>query len=166
MDFFILGKVLKTRGLHGCLKVMSYAQKQDVFEGLKHIFVEKSPGQKKEYEVKKIERSGKFLFLQLNEINDLDAAASLVGCSIFLPKELLPPLPEGEYYWSDIIGLEVVNQDGRILGKIESIFPTGSNDVYVCKDGKKEILLPAIADVIDKIDIKNGFMKVNLPKGL
>jgi 16S rRNA processing protein RimM len=166
MDFFILGKVLKTRGLHGCLKVMSYAQKQDVFEGLKHIFVEKSPGQKKEYQVKKIERSGKFLFLQLNEINDLDAAASLVGCSIFLPKELLPPLPEGEYYWSDIIGLEVVNQDGRILGKIESIFPTGSNDVYVCKSGKKEILLPAIADVINKIDIKNGFMKVNLPKGL
>ncbi|MBN1474591.1 MAG: 16S rRNA processing protein RimM [Syntrophaceae bacterium] len=166
MDFFVLGKVLKTRGLHGCLKVISYAQKQDAFDGLKYIFVEKSTGQKKEYQVKKIERSGKFLFLQLDEINDLDAAASLVGCSIFLPKELLPPLPEGEYYWSDIIGLEVINQDGRILGKIESIFPTGSNDVYVCKDGKKETLLPAIADVIDEIHIKKGFMKVKLPKGL
>jgi len=166
MDFFVLGKVLKTRGLHGCLKVMSYAQKQDVFDGLKYIFVEKAPGQKKEYQVKKIEISGKFLFIQLNEINDLDAAASLVGCSIFLPSQLLPQLPEGEYYWSDIIGLEVVNQDGRILGKIESIFPTGSNDVYVCKNGKRETLLPAIADVIDKIDLKNGFMKVKLPKGL
>jgi 16S rRNA processing protein RimM len=166
MEFFALGKVIKTRGLHGCLKVMSYAQKQDVFDGLKHIFVEKSPGEKKEYQVEKIEISGKFLFIQLHEINDLDTAASLVGCSIFLPKELLPPLPEDEYYWSDIIGLEVVSQDGKILGKIESIFSTGSNDVYVCKDGKRETLIPAITDVIDKIDLKNGFMKVKLPKGL
>lgn len=166
MEFFTLGKVIKTRGLHGCLKVMSYAQKQDLFYGVKYIFVEKSPGEKKKYQVDKIDITGKFLFIQLTEIKDIDTAASLVGCSIFLPRELLPPLPEGEYYWSDIIGLEVVNQDGKILGKIESIFPTGSNDVYVCKDGKTETLLPAVADFIDKIDVKNGFMKVKLPKGL
>jgi 16S rRNA processing protein RimM len=166
MEFIVLGKVIKTRGLRGCLKVMSYAQKQDLFYGVRYIFIGETTGKKKKYQVKKIDITGKFLFLELDEINDLDAAASLVGCSIFLSRESLPQLPEGEYYWADIIGLDVIDHNEKIMGKIESIFPTGSNDVYICKSGKKEILLPAIADVIEKIDIEKGFIKVKLPKGL
>ncbi|MBN2246294.1 MAG: 16S rRNA processing protein RimM [Candidatus Aminicenantes bacterium] len=166
MEFIVLGKVIKTRGLRGCLKVMSYAQNQDLFYGIRHIFLGKPTRETKEYQVKKIDISSGFLFLELDEISEIAAAASLVGCSIFLPRESLPKLPEGEYYWADIIGLDVIDHHDKFLGKIESIFPTGSNDVYICKSGKKEILLPAIADVIKKIDIEKGFIKVKLPKGL
>ena len=75
-------------------------------------------------------------------------------------------LPEDEYYWHDIIGLEVVTDDGLSLGRVESIVPTGSNDVYVCAGGEREILLPAIDDVVKEIDVKKGTMVVTLIEGL
>jgi 16S rRNA processing protein RimM len=75
-------------------------------------------------------------------------------------------LPEGEYYWRDIIGLDVYDEDDKYIGKIESVFPTGSNDVYVCKGEEREILLPAIADVIRKIDVNHRVMIVRLLEGL
>jgi 16S rRNA processing protein RimM len=65
-----------------------------------------------------------------------------------------------------MIGLKVVTEDGRILGVIDAIFPTGSNDVYVCSGGDREILLPGTADVIRKIDIGRGMMVVRLLEGL
>ncbi len=74
-------------------------------------------------------------------------------------------LPDGEYYWHDIIGLEVVTEEGQILGRIESVFPTGSNDVYVCRGNGKEILLPAIDDVVRKIDMDHGMMVVTAAEG-
>ncbi|MDD1763018.1 MAG: ribosome maturation factor RimM, partial [Methanothrix sp.] len=108
---------------------------------------------------------GKFLFIELEDITDADAAKVLVGCKVLIPEDMLIDLPDGEYYWRDIIGLDVYSEDGKHLGRIESIFPTGSNDVYVCK-GEREILLPAIADVIQSIDINKRIMTVRLLEGL
>jgi 16S rRNA processing protein RimM len=64
------------------------------------------------------------------------------------------------------MGLQVRTEEGRLLGVIEEILPTGSNDVYVCRGGEREILLPAIADVIREIDTKKGFVTVRLLEGL
>jgi 16S rRNA processing protein RimM len=168
MDFFAVGQIVKTRGLRGCLKVISFVQTQNIFTGLKDIYIEKrsGAGQKNKYIIRKIDISGKFLFIELEEIDNLVSAEHLIGAIIFLPKSLLPKLPQGEYYWQDIIGINVVGEDGENLGKIESIFPTGSNDVYVCKENRREILLPATSEVIKKIDMANRVMKVKLPKGL
>jgi 16S rRNA processing protein RimM len=83
-----------------------------------------------------------------------------------LPKDIMEKLPEGEYYWHDIIGLDVYSEEGTYIGIVESVFPTGSNDVYVCRGEKREILLPAIADVIRKIDVNQGVMTVKLLEGL
>ena len=66
-------------------------------------------------------------------------AQTLVGYKVLIPGDMLQELPPGEYYWRDIIGLDVYEEKGKYLGRIESIFPTGSNDVYVCK-GEREIL--------------------------
>jgi 16S rRNA processing protein RimM len=107
-----------------------------------------------------------FFILKLGGIEDRDAAAKLVRSSVWMPSEKMKKLPEGEYYWSDIIGLQVVTEEGQFLGRIESVFPTGSNDVYVCQAGEKEILLPAIGEVVRKIDIDLGIMVVRLLKGL
>ena len=86
--------------------------------------------------------------------------------SVWIPSEKMQKLPEGEYYWREIIGLQVVTEEGKILGRIESVFPTGSNDVYICRGGEREILLPAIVDVIRKIDTEHRVMVVRLLKGL
>ncbi|MEE8480397.1 MAG: ribosome maturation factor RimM, partial [Desulfobacterales bacterium] len=79
-------------------------------------------------------------------------------------------LEDGSYYWFDIIGLSVFITDGKCIGNVESIFPTGSNDVYVVKnpnnDLDSEILVPALESVVLSIDLKNKKMHVNLPDGL
>jgi 16S rRNA processing protein RimM len=96
----------------------------------------------------------------------VESAKAFVGRKVFLPEDMQEKLSEGEYYWRDIIGLDVYNEDDKYIGKIESVFPTGSNDVYVCKQAEREILLPAIADVIRKIDLNRRVMIVRLLEGL
>jgi 16S rRNA processing protein RimM len=168
MDFFAVGQIVKTRGLRGCLKVISYLQTQNIFTSLQDIYIEKDhiSRQKTKYNVKKINISGKFLFIELEGIYNLESAEHFIGCTVFLPKDILPQLPEGEYYWLDIIGLKVEDENGKSLGEIEAVFPTGSNDVYVCKKNRREILIPATSEVVKKIDMARHVMKIKLPKRL
>jgi 16S rRNA processing protein RimM len=107
-----------------------------------------------------------FFILQLGGVDDRDAAERLRGSSVWISSEKTVKLADGEYYWSEIIGLQVLTEEERILGRIESVFPTGSNDVYVCRGGDREILLPAIEEVVRKIDTDRGVMVVRLLKGL
>jgi 16S rRNA processing protein RimM len=165
MDLFVIGEIVKTRGLHGCLKVLCYVETKNTFSKLKFVYIEKSSGQKDRFVLRKIDVSGKILFLELEGISSVESAQALVGCKVFLPEDMLDELPEGEYYWRDIIGLDVYTEEGKWIGKIESVFPTGSNDVYVCK-GEREILLPAIAEVIRNIDVNRRVMTVRLLEGL
>ena len=167
MDLFAFGEIVKTRGLQGCLKVLSYVETQkDSFSKLKFVYIEKNSGQKDPFALKKFDGSGNILFIELEEIKDVESAKALIGCKVFLPKDIMEKLPEGEYYWHDIIGLNVYSEEGEYIGIIESVFPTGSNDVYVCRGEKREILLPAIADEIRKIDINRRVMTVKLLEGL
>ena len=94
------------------------------------------------------------------------AAGHLIGGRVYFSKDVLKKLPAGEYYVHEIIGLDVYSDAGDYLGKIESVFPTGSNDVYVCRKAKEEILLPAISDVIKRIDLDQRIMTVKIPDGL
>jgi 16S rRNA processing protein RimM len=166
MDLFEAGEIIKTRGLHGCMKVLSYLEATSSFSKPDFVYIEKNPGQKNRFALKKLDVAGKAFFMEVEEIKDVESAKYFVGGKVFLPKDILKKLPEGEYYFHEIIGLDVYDEEGIFVGKIESVFPTGSNDVYVCRSGKKEILLPAIADVIKKIDVNQGIMTVKLIKGL
>jgi 16S rRNA processing protein RimM len=138
----------------------------NTFAELKFVYIEKSSGEKDRFSLRKIDVSGKILFVELEGIPDVELAQALVGCKVFLPEDMQEKLPEGEYYWRDIIGLDVYNEDDKYIGKIESVFPTGSNDVYVCKGEEREILLPAIAEVIRQIDLNRHVMTVRLLEGL
>jgi len=165
MDLLVIGEIVKTRGLRGCLKVLTQMEAEIIVAGEAAIYLEDKQGQKKSYRLLKKETAGKFLFLEMEGITDTNAAKALIGYKVLVSREMLGELPAGEYYWRDIIGLDVYTENGGYLGRIESIFPTGSNDVYVCK-GQKEILLPAIADVIRQIDLKKRIIIIRLPEGL
>jgi 16S rRNA processing protein RimM len=166
MDLFVVGEIVKTRGLRGCVKALSYVETRDIFDGLEFVYIEDGSGKKNHHKLRKIAISGNFLFIEIEGISDIESAQSLVGRKVYLPKDLLGELPEGEYYWRDIVGLNVYNEEGQYLGCIESIFPTGSNDVYVCKNESAEILIPAIADVVLQIDLERRIMTVKLLEGL
>ena len=165
-DFIEIGEIVKPQGVRGRMKALSYLESEDVLEGLDALLVRKAGQAAASYRPRKIEARKNFLFLELEGIDEMDAARKLVGGRILVPSNRLKKLPEGEYYWRDLIGLRVVTDAGEALGTVESIFPTGSNDVYVCRGGSREILLPAIGDVIREIDLEKGVMVVRLLEGL
>ncbi len=100
-------------------------------------------------------------------ISTPEQAAKYTGKTVFVPAEGRPPLPEGEYYHHQIIGLEVFDEAGASLGVVSEILETGANDVYVVKNpAGRELLLPALEQVVLEIDLERKFMKVHLLPGL
>jgi len=165
-DLLKIGKITKPIGLRGRLKVVSYIESPQILDSMQDIYIKCSGRNPVNYGVRYVSYTRKSISLELEGVHDADTARSLHGCEVFVPADRLEKLPEGEYYWRDIIGLTVFTNDGRELGKIDQIFEAGSNDVYVCTGGEREILIPAIEDVIIKIDIDRGIMIVDLLEGL
>ncbi|MBI5379769.1 MAG: 16S rRNA processing protein RimM, partial [Nitrospirae bacterium] len=95
-----------------------------------------------------------------------EAARSLVGGVIQIPDSEIPPLPEGQFYHFELLGLKVYTVEGAYLGEVTEIFPTGSNDVYVVRDGPRETLIPAIRNVIRVIDLRGKRMVIHPLPGL
>jgi len=166
MELLEIGRIVRCHGLAGRVKVLSYLESQETLDSLPEVFVGKTCAETVPFAVDAVQPGREFFILKLGGIDDRDAAAGLVRSSVWIPSGGMKQLPEGEYYWREIIGLQVVTESGQSLGRIESVFPTGSNDVYVCRAGGKEILLPAIGEVIRKIDTDHGIMVVRLLKGL
>jgi 16S rRNA processing protein RimM len=167
MRWIEIGQIIKSHGLAGRVKALSYLESNRLLPSLKEARIGPDRDSAKRYPIENVRPEGRTHFsLTIEGIEDRNAADALRGLSIFLPYDSLETLPEGEYYWEDLIGLSVVTEDGKPLGQIESIFPTGSNDVYVCKEGGREILLPAIAEVILSVDIQAGTVVVRLLKGM
>jgi 16S rRNA processing protein RimM len=105
---------------------------------------------------------GKHFVAELEGVLDRDAAMYWTNAEIAVERETLPPLVEGEYYWTDLIGLSVFTETGQLLGVIDSLFETGANDVIVVKGETKEHLIPYVPeDYVLEIDLKARTMKVN-----
>ena len=165
-DLIEIGKVVKSKGLKGRIKAASFCESPELLISLEEVFLGREIQHLTCFKVEKIVSRVNFFLLDLDGVKSRDASDVLIGCSIFVPSYTFKELPEGEYYWHDIIGLEVITDKGLSLGRIEAIVPTGSNDVYACRGGEREILLPAIDDVIKEIDVEKGTMVVTLIEGL
>jgi 16S rRNA processing protein RimM len=104
--------------------------------------------------------------MAFRDVADREAAERLRGAALYIDKDRLPPLEEENYYWFELIGMEVYTPDGRYLGRLESVVPTGSNDVYVVRNADRETLVPALASVVKSVDTAQMRMEVVLPEGL
>ena len=104
--------------------------------------------------------------LKLSGINSVEAAAELRGQSLSVPEALLEPLPEGQFYLYQVVGMQVYDGGGRHLGEIREVLTTGGNDVYVVQGQKGEVLLPAIEDVVKEVDVAAGRMVVEPMEGM
>jgi 16S rRNA processing protein RimM len=103
----------------------------------------------------------------LEPYNDPESAGELRNQMVYVRADDRPPLPEGEYYHHQLLGLDVVSEQGEYLGHLTQILGTGANDVYVIRpESGPELLLPAIESVVLDIDITHGEMKVRLLPGL
>jgi len=106
------------------------------------------------------------VILKLAGYKDRNQVRPLRGKPIYVPIEEAMPLEEDEYYLYQILGLEVWTTDGEFLGCVDEILFTGSNDVYVVRDGDQEVLIPATSDIVREVDISDGRLRVQLMEGL
>jgi len=162
----VLGRILKVRGLHGEVKAFATCDSEELVRRLKGVYLKGREGTPRYYPLEKIRRKGSFLFLKLRGVESPEEARKLVGFEVCVPGEEAPPLPQGSYYYYDIIGLTVMSEDGKELGEVVDILPTPANDVYVVKGKKGEWLLPAVKEFIIQVDVEGGRLRIRPVEGL
>ena len=104
--------------------------------------------------------------MKLEGLNTLEEAEKYRGAAILIRKDIVLRAGDAEYFWHELIGLEVYLSGGEYVGTIKHILPTGSNDIYVVQEGKREVLIPATHDVVKEIDLINNRMIISEGEGL
>ncbi len=156
----ILGRVTGLYGVKGWIKVHSYTEPREAILDYKDWLLLRD-GDRQAVKLAEGKRHGKTVIARIDGVDDRDDAAGYVGNDIAVPRERLPDTGRGEYYWADLEGLQVVNSDGRILGKVAYLLATGANDVLVVQ-GDEEILIPFVQEeVIKDVDLTAGVINVD-----
>jgi 16S rRNA processing protein RimM len=159
-----IGKVAAPHGLRGHLKVIPYGETLEVLEAGEAVSVRLPDGSIQRLTTVEVRAYRRSLLFLSREVRTPDQARLLAGAEICVPDSRLSAPAEDEFYWHQLIGLEVMTVDGRKLGTLQHIIETGSNDVYVIQDGREEVLVPALADVIREVNLERRFMVVDLPE--
>lgn len=159
----VIGRILAPHGVKGEVETEILTDFPDRFALLKTVYLgeELQPVIVEGHRFKKNR-----VILKLAGCEDRSEARILRGKLVHVPYGEAMPLEEDEYYVYQILGLEVWTTEGEFLGVVDDILFTGSNDVYVVKNGEQEVLIPAISDVVVEVDMDGGRIKVQLMEGL
>jgi 16S rRNA processing protein RimM len=153
----VVGKIVGLHGVQGWVKLESYTQPRTrIFSYRPWILGDK------EIDEAHGREQGKGLVGHIAGYSDRDAAATLIGAEIRIPRSALPKPAVGEFYWSDLEGLAVVNREGVALGAVSHLFSTGANDVMVVKDGPRERLIPFVqGQFVEAVDLEQSKITVD-----
>ena len=161
-----IGQIVNTFGIKGMVKVKPFTDDIRRFDKLKKVYVEKKENQK-EYEIEEVKYHKDMVLIKFKGIDKLEQAELLRNSYLYISRDSVEELEEGRYYIVDLLGIDVYTDENILLGTLDDIFNTGSNDIYVVKNKEgKQILLPAIQDVIKRIDLENKKIIVHLLPGL
>jgi len=160
-----IGKVWKVRGKRGEVTVVHAPGGAELFAPRKRLFLAGEEG--KTLQIERCQEHKGKLILKFAGYNSIEEASKLVGRSLLISEEDLPPLLPDEYYRFQLIGMRVVDETGRAIGKVVDIIGlSGGADILVVTDGDKEYLIPAAKSYFVKIDLKNNLLVSKPPEGL
>ncbi len=158
----VVGKVIAVRGLAGQLKIEPLSDFPGRFSPGGHLFLDGTP--------RLLQRSAKLpdgsLAIKLEGIDSREEAQNLLGLELTVPRDMVPPPPDGSYYHFQLIDMEVYTVSGELLGAVTEILDVGPNDVYVVTNDGREVLVPALEGVVLDVDVESARMTVDLPQGL
>lgn len=163
MNSILIGKIVNVHGIKGEIKVYAYTDDIDNLTNLKNIYFDKELKQKYKVKYSKVHKN--MLIVKLEGINSVEEATKLRDTNLYIPKQEIDE--EDTFYIEDLIGLEVYDLSENYIGVITYVFNTGANDVYEVENtNKQKIYLPAIKQVVKKVDIQNKKMYVEMMEGL
>lgn len=164
--YFEVGQIVNTFGVKGMLKVKPFTDDVERFEELKKVYICKKE-KLEEVEIEEVKYHKDMVLLKVKGIEDMNEAEKVKGLYLKIDRKNAKKLPKDTYFIADLLDLEVYSDTGELLGKVDDIFRTGANDVYVVKnENGKQLLLPGIPDVIKEIDLEKERIIVHLLKGL
>lgn len=166
MESILIGNVANIHGIKGEIKIYPYTDDILNLTNLKSIYFDKEL--KEKYKIKRARVHKNMLVIKLEGINDANEALELKTKDVYIPRNALKELDDNTYYIEDLLFSDIVEEEsGNVMGKLTYVFNTGANDVYeVEREDKSKIYLPAISDVIKKVDINSKKIYVKLMEGL
>lgn len=162
-----VGRITKPHGINGEVKVQpDFGIVEDFLNYKEVLLVWPDSELRREFRVRRCRFHGELAILQLEGVADRTGADALRGGEVWVDRDLLPELPAGKYYWHDLIGLRVETENGRQLGRVESLFATGGHDIIVVTDGGREYLIPLAEGFLLNVDTAAGLLTVADVPGL
>jgi 16S rRNA processing protein RimM len=159
--FVVVGQILRPWGTRGAVRLELTTDFPQRFTQGSEFYLN---GQR--YRCEQVRVHHRAAVLKLQGVDSLGQAEALRGCFLEVPTSQLPPLPEGTFFRFQILGMEVWTSRGHRLGRVEDVLETGANDVFVVRDGGREVLIPAIDDVVRSVDVAGGRITVEALPGL
>lgn len=165
-DLLEVGRLRKPWGLKGELAVDWFAGTPPVGKGGRVLLKRKDRDEFVAYTVARLKAQGNFFVVAFEDVKDRTAAEHIDADQIWVAKQDLPKLEEGEFYTYQILEMNVYTEAGALIGPVVEVTSTGSNDVYVVKSGDRELLIPAIEDVVVSIDADSKRITIREIEGL
>ncbi len=161
----VLGRIVAPFGVQGWLRVHAFGDDPEAWQKMPQWWLaanaEAPAADWKPHRLEAVKLHGDGVVAKLAGIDDRDASEALGSCYIGAPRAALPPTTADEYYWADLIGLELVNMQDQSLGRVKSLIETGANQVLVAVDGERERLVPFVSQVVGKVDVAGRVIRVD-----
>lgn len=165
-EYLEIGQIVNAFGVKGMVKVNPFTDDITRFDKLKKVYICKKASME-EVEIEEVKYHKNMVLLKIKGINDMNQAEKCKGLYLKIHRKDAIKLPKDTYFIADLLGLEVYTDEGVLLGKVDDIYNTGSNDIYVVKDDLgKQILLPGTKEVLKEISLEKEKIVVHLIKGL
>lgn len=159
-----VGKVAKPHGIRGEVKIYCLSGQPDNFRAYPQLVLVEEGGQQRQWAVKKCRSQGNFAVVVLDGVTDRNGAEELIGFEVWVAEEYLGPLADDEFYWHDVMGAEIIDQEGHSLGHLTSLMATGGDELMVVQQDGEEVLIPSRPEFI--VEIGPERIIVDLPPGL
>jgi 16S rRNA processing protein RimM len=162
----LVGKVIRPHGLEGLLRIVPFSSSEEPFFNAGTVCLKRHSGETDSFSVSSVRPHKTILLMKLDGLDSVEQAEAYRGAEILVAREDLGPVEEDEYYWDELLHLEVFLDSGEYLGTLTQIIPTKANDIYVVRNGEREQMIPATREAIREIDLEGGKMVVSAMEGL
>lgn len=161
-----VGAILDTHGLRGEVKVFPTTDDPGRYDYLEDVILEDKSGKQITLVVEKVRYFKNLVIVKFKDLDNINDVEQYKKCNLYVTRENAVELEADEYFVADLIGLMAKTDEGEELGQIKDVLTTGANDVYVIDTKEGELLVPAIHDCVQEVDLEAGVMMLHLLPGL
>jgi len=166
MQLIAYGKILKPHGLKGEVKVLPYSGETENFKNFKSVYIYSENKKPLEYTISGSRFHKNLIIAKIKTVDTKEDAELLRGKEVYIDKVQLPSTEDDEYYWFELIGLDVYRQDNSLLGKVDSILDNTAQPILIIKNNSEEYMIPLVDNFVKKIDLENSKIVIEPIDGL